>query len=368
MLLPLEAYLQQVVNEHGDMFPRSGFDYFRQYQNIKNWLTDNYYRNANSGLATEGFPYTHHDLGHVDDVIRMAGQILDLQSGGEWRSPLLHPYEIYQLLVAILLHDAGNAQGRKDHPKRATTILNEMGDISGVDAVEKSMIGSIARAHGGKGRAGDGDTIRHEITGPDNQKHSHANFRPRALAGIVRLADELSDNQYRANPEALKRPYKWPESVVHHQYCKAITANADPLQRKIFLNFHVPISILSEKFPHEGKSIFFIDYISERLSKCDLERQYCNRHMRVAYFDSINVSLTLMDEHDIIDVPITLEIKDEGFPANSRSVKDIDARFDGETLARRYAPHSSAAPIAPPQTSATVPQGLKGALSKIFGW
>jgi exopolyphosphatase/pppGpp-phosphohydrolase len=153
----------------------------------------------------------------VDDVIAMVGRLLGLEVGGV--ADALEPYELYVLLFAVLLHDAGNARTRKNHEKEPKAIIARMGSVAGVEPVERKLIASIAEAHGGRTKDGDKDTIR-KVIQLDIENIGGLSVRSRLLAAALRLADELSENPQRADPQALIRPYQTPESVIHNLYCK----------------------------------------------------------------------------------------------------------------------------------------------------
>ena len=57
--------------------------------------------------------YTDHGPDHFDSVIRYAGKLLNLPVVIEGNEKIcISPYEVFILLVSILLHDAGNIYGR----------------------------------------------------------------------------------------------------------------------------------------------------------------------------------------------------------------------------------------------------------------
>lgn len=343
--LPLEEVLQRHAEEKTYHFPDRATNYYDRYRQIKDWLTRNIFRNAGAGLAAdEGIYYTQHDAGHVDDVIQSAGHILGVRDflepkAGSFESAVtkLEPYEVYVLLVAILLHDAGNAQGRDGHERRAFQYLNEMGAVSGSDTVEKRLIAKIARAHGGRLVRHGKDTITGGIEAAKSDIQG-AKVRPRLLAAILRLADEISEGATRANEVALKKPYKSPAAVIHNLYCKVVHVSLDVADMSISMHFDIDKSLLHERFDCDGQPTYLIDYIAGRLEKCNRERIYCNRFMaEVIRFEKIRVSLEITDGENDLD-HISLQIQDEGYPAEQKLIRDYDSKFDGTVLAARYAP------------------------------
>ena len=341
--LPLEKRLQELASSGSSEFPDRSASYWLRYCQIKQWIADEYYQSAGAGLALQGERYTRHDISHVDDVIEKAGELLGW--GSKAREPLfmgLHPYEVYVLLFAILLHDAGNALQRAEHEKQPKHIINAMGALSGVQAVERRLIASVAEAHGGRAPDGDKDTIS-KIIAKDVYNIGRLEVRARMLAAILRLADELAENPTRADPQAIRKPYNPPESAIHNVYCTAVTGRVDYEARAIFLNYLVTIEQLSEEFvPKKGsrKRVLLVDYISERVQKCDCERRYCNRFMPFSRYERINVNLEVLNNEDASIETISAVIADEGYPDASKSLKIHNPRFDGVVLRNAYVPQN----------------------------
>jgi hypothetical protein len=335
-LLPLELVLQSRAQDTSK-FPDRTVNYFDRYLSIKDWLTKRVYRNAGAGLAArDGILYTQHDLGHFEDVIESAGRILGV---GE-STPLvdqLNSYEIYVLLLAILLHDAGNAEGREGHERRAFSYLRAMGDISGGDSVELRMIAKIARAHGGKAPDGNKDTIGVVI---DEGVTSHQNIRVRSrlLAALLRIADEISEGPSRANEMALNDTKPDATEPIHHLYCKVVRMSVDLQDRSIRIIYDVARDLLDKTYNYEGSIVYLVDYIAARLEKCDRERQYCNRFMaEIVMFERIRARLLISDnENEDVLKEISIELRDEGYPATLRRVQEREPMFSGEKLAQEF--------------------------------
>lgn len=338
--LPLEKRLKEVASSASNDFPDRNVAYWPRYETIKGWIAAEYYQSAGTGLALHGERYTRHDISHVDDVIDMAGRLLGYDSGDtNALFYTLRPYEVYVLLFSILLHDAGNAQGREAHEKQPKAIIAATNSILRQHVTETKLIASIAEAHGGRAPDGGKDTIS-KIVSDEEIKIGPIGVRARLLAAVLRLADELSENHHRADPQALKQPYNPPQSAIHNLYCTIIDPKVDYKSRTIYLNFSIPKDRLAEEFvlkPKSRKKILLVDYISERVEKCDLERRYCNRFMYPVIYDRIRVTLEIFDddEYTVLE-KISLELADEGYPNSPKALKFIDPRFDGQSLRLRY--------------------------------
>lgn len=324
-LLPLEKKLQELATEHSDCFPRIPGNYFTQYSELLNQLRLNFYPKIDAGLSSNSPDhsfYTAHNSEHFDEVVRYAGELL-LRSNSSAQFSL-QPYELYALLVAIRIHDAGNIFGREEHEKKCFHILKTC-NAGGSDPFEKKKIAGIAQAHGGKTLIGDKDTI-----GALDEKNSIGTItiRPRLLAALVRFADEICENSSRATDlDAIPE-----QSKIYHAYAGAIKANSFD-GKWVNLEFMVPHQLATETLNSysfelvkndEGidikneiiAKVYLLDVIFDRLEKMDMERKYCNRFMKeLVYVEGIRVKIEIIDEHlDVIKCLPPIELTEQGYP------------------------------------------------------
>lgn len=338
-LLPLEERLKTYAQTQQASFPNRSGGYFEKYVAIKGALDRQYFSVTGPGLALQGERFTRHDLSHVDDVIVTAGRLLGLGSDTNTRAvDALEPYELFVLLLAILLHDAGNASGREGHEKRATTIIHELGMAADLEQAEKRLISSIARAHGGYSASGDKGTIS------DLQRRveiMHLPVHAQRLAAVLRLADEFSENSRRADEGALRAGSAAPpESVIHNLYCKTVSIGFDYVGHTIMVDYDVPKSRLAETFAigKDGSKTLLIDYIRERLEKSELERRYCNRFLAdLINYDRIRVKLEITSDHDVVET-LGFYLEDRGYPTGGIDWSKIIARLDGVILRDSVSP------------------------------
>ncbi|MVA33953.1 HD domain-containing protein [Agrobacterium vitis] len=333
----LEQLLKKCAQRQGAKFPRRQGSYFEHYKSIKQRLADKYYAVTGSALAQEGDRYTKHDISHVDDVIETAGLMLGFNSDSP--SPaykLLEPYEVFVLLVAILLHDAGNAFRRQGHEKKAAEILREVASAAGLSNLEHRIISTIAQAHGGKMEDGNEDTITNVIT--EAEPHiGKIKIHAWRLAALVRFADELSENYTRADEVAIESQATPALSRLANLYCLVINPKIDFVGKSVHLSFDVHRKLLPEVFSLTRKDgaaedILFVDYIAERLEKCERERRYCNRFLAgFASYDRIRAKLVIRDDHRELD-SIPVELQEVGYPGLSKGVKELQPRFDACVL------------------------------------
>ncbi len=108
-LLPLEKKLESFATSMQHKFADQHVNYFRRYTTLLDNLRRHIYPHINAGLSSLSKSpglYTDHGERHFDEVVRYAGLILE---GVED----LEPFELYVLLCAIRIHDAGNVDGRE---------------------------------------------------------------------------------------------------------------------------------------------------------------------------------------------------------------------------------------------------------------
>ena len=332
-LLPLEALLKRVSRERNH-FPERNENYFNRYVGIKRWLTDNYYRFIGAGLSTDGGIYSDHGPDHFDEVIRFAGLLVgpeNLRNKGR----LLNPYELYVLLLAILLHDAGNLFGRASHEKLPYSILVEMGELSGSDNTEKKAIAKVAEAHGGVSTQGDKDTIF-----PLEEKVSQgtASFRPRILAALLRFADEICESRTRAAATLINRDQLPTKSEAYHIYAQSIkSVEINRESKSVHLKFVIPVEYILRTWGKDDKKTYITDEIFHRLEKMNLERNYCNRFMYpVVTIERIDAIVEIVNEEFDTQEKHAIRLGDTGYPSKVVSLSKEYPDLCGKSLVKKY--------------------------------
>lgn len=329
---PLERYFIVGSQSTPSSFPSRHKDYVAAYKTIKEHLANTYYQVTGAALAKGGHRFTKHDITHVDDVIDTAGRIMGLEKKDCTQSEL-SAYESFILLMAILVHDAGNAYERGGHELQAAKILKDIGSASPLSDVERRLVAGIASAHGGKNLDGNRDTIDARVTQEVTEIDGRI-VHARRLAALVRLADEFSERSRRSDDIAIdtKTP---PEAYLPNFFCRTINVRIDSGSRLVSMDFHLEKSDLVSAHPdpeNEGRPTLIVDYISKRLAKADLERRYCNRYL--AGWRSLDIfrSTISVHEDDIqIGEPNNATLSDTGYPTVQRNLA-----FVGADLRLRY--------------------------------
>lgn len=274
---------------------------------------------------------THHGQDHVEQVIRRVSDLL-VASGCE-----LDPYEAYLLLWAIHLHDAGNIYGRDTHTCECRRILSRLGDVAGTDTAEKKTIVEVAEAHSACGANEDTISIL-----PSRTELFGRQVRPQFLAAILRLADEISDDQSRASCFLMDDGRLPSQSELFHQYSRSLNS-VFVQQREITLRFIFPRAIALKEYAANGASAYLLDEVLGRTMKMHLERLYCSRFLRPngVDIDRIAVVIEVIDD-DVTDSflkPIKCihyRLEEKGYPLRpTKGIVEVCpdlAGMDGATL------------------------------------
>jgi len=347
--LPLEKKLEEFAKSRRDEFANQHVDYWDRYKAMLASLRLYVYPNINAGLSclskTPGF-YTDHGGNHFDEVVRYAGFLLDNTFVQPDSS--LRPYELYLLLCAIRVHDAGNIDGREDHDKRAFSILQEYGGDIQKDAPEHRLIGDIAQAHGGLTfDKKDKDTIGALL---DETLVGGADVRPQLIAAIVRFADEICEHRSRATIHHIKAGTLPDESKLFQLYAASISgAKPDRRNKSFKLRFGFDTALFAVKYltPKDEtgnqQQKYLIDDVLDRIDKLNHERVYCNRfllpqmqtdRLEIVMEFSKTISVAGTNQQVICDKR-NLNVRDKGYPTVSQDWKKDVPDVNGSNFAGR---------------------------------
>lgn len=340
-LLPLEKRLETLAKSQTDKFADQHVPYFDRYISLLNNLKRHVYPNINAGLSclskSPGL-YTDHGERHFDEVLRYAGLVLDRAAEN------LEPYELYVLLCAIRIHDAGNIDGREKHERRTASILREYGSDIKNDSAELKMIAEIAQAHGGHTvDHNDKDTIGalKEIAGV-----GPIQVRQRLIAALVRFSDEICEHGFRASTHNLNKGNVIDTSMLFQLYAKGIQNAIPNRQNKSFdISYSFDVELFKSKYKTPtGEEKYLIDDVLDRIDKLNHERVYCNRFLQPEMqTDRLEITMEFYgikkidgEDHQIICDRKSLSIYDQGYPSVAKTWKDRDlVDVSGEIFASK---------------------------------
>jgi hypothetical protein len=272
---------------------------------------------TSGGIAIDGGHLTMHDGEHVARVTQVAANLIGQSSDLD-----LTPYELTLLLIAIQLHDIGNILGRSGHEKNIHKTIQAAAANLSVDAVEFRAAREIAGVHGGK-IDGSKDTIS---TLPETQAVYGQQIRPRLMAAIVRLADELADDPARANQVQLAAGVLPSGAEVFHIVAAALHSQThDSKTREIRLYYNFPdASVFKTKLGKETGKVHLLDEIFERSLKTYHEARYCSRFMRpYLEFERVDVDIMIFDEDQRELHRVRYSITERGYGEGQKTIYDM---------------------------------------------
>jgi len=318
---------------------------------LLSYLREKIYPGINAGLAflsrSPGI-YTDHGPEHFDEVVRYAGFLLEkpLKDGTEIG---LGPYDVFLLLMAIRLHDTGNIAGREHHERRVGEILAKVPNACS-DRFEADLVTRIAAAHGGKTEAGSKDTIA-EL--PERDTIGAGPCSPRAIAALVRFADEICEHRGRAAIVLLESGRLPPGNKLFHLYAASIKSAMPHRETKTFkLKLNFDSKNLEKKFPtplHKQQrpdEHYLLDDAYERIAKLNAERIYCNRFIDpVLRTDRIEAEISIVRQVRIEGQVVTQKwakpkvviIEEQGYPEPDGLWKGQLRGMSGSAIAKKLA-------------------------------
>ena len=308
------------------------------YSQLKNHLITNVYPNIGEGVALEdGLLLTDHGANHIQTVIAKASDLLKALRD----DARLSVYETQLLLTAILSHDIGNINGRRQHAKRSADILSSL-QTTGHDDIEKRIISKIAVAHSG-------------IDGLDNselkalERVKNNDVREKLLASILRLADELADDRTRS---CFYKEIDIPRgSEIYHLYAHCLHSVSLVGEEKIAeLKFEVKKEFLCKKWGKNDKESYLIDEIFLRTHKTFSEILYCSLGLTAEMrLEKVRVCIEIFENPSQLETPETIQytLEKKGYPTSENDTihamcpeltdwGDTSGELSGEVLFKKY--------------------------------
>lgn len=299
------------LENNNDEFPKR-VNYVASYKAFKDFMDREIHpeiKTVTSRLNDEIY-LNDHSTKHVEMVILKISQILDTPDIG---FNYISGYEYFLLLSAVQIHDAGHIiTGRDGHAEASKKFLDYYDSYS-ISSIERKVITKIAAAHSGK----------HDPIGnlENSTLLSGLMVRPRLLASLLRLGDELADESSRASSYLLDLD-KIPEySRLFHVFSRCLnTYRADSQSGTIYMLFCVNKQYATEVFKKKKRTsdeeVYLIDEIYIRSVKAFTECLYYNRFVpEKLRFRTINVTIEFLENNgdDYLD-SISYRLEEKGYP------------------------------------------------------
>jgi HD domain len=253
-----------------------------------------------------GFAYgNNHGRGHIQRVL----QNLDRLVGEE---PLQHvnAYELFLAMMAILYHDIGLLQDRKNHADISKALLEgDSNDAYIINPIDKEIIAAAVVSHSSS------KDLAKEFSGfsPEEIIGSYK-ARPTVIGALVRLADELDEDHRRADPILQRRLELPAESQFFWLFCRRIRGIWPDLNTK---RIDVNLALEPEdtraygKLP-DGTTRHFVAFVAEKLAKINAERVVVNQYLPQALrYTGLHIDMKPVKNHPTWTSPRTFVFNDK---------------------------------------------------------
>ena len=168
--------LLQELRNRGNAGDADANSYAARFETMRTFLEKNYYPYIQANCPW----FTDHGKAHIEGVLWSSGQILQHKLS----DPLIvTSFDIYLLATSIIWHDAGMVSKRRGHEQEVRKFLDEIAAAAFDDVAQKRLVEEIICAHTGRGTI---QRLRQE------ERIGKYTAFPRALAGLLRFADEVS--------------------------------------------------------------------------------------------------------------------------------------------------------------------------------
>ena len=174
---------------------------------------------------------TDHSERHIINVQNNAAKLI-----GEDGKKRFNSVELYFLALAILLHDVGNINGRKNHNKKVTDIYNRIRNNESYFSQERRLLLQAVGAHCGESSKGDKDTLNELQEKGDLFDQS---LRLRELAAVLRLADELAEGPQRTSDYVMEKGKIKGASRIYHEYAQITRPHIDRGGDRISVSYDI---------------------------------------------------------------------------------------------------------------------------------
>lgn len=270
---------------------------------------------------------TDHGPRHIRNVLDNVDRLLG-DDGNHFKA-----IELYLLGLCVLLHDAGNLDGREGHNQRIAKYY----DVARPGnpqrhAPEKRLVVSAAKAHSGRSENGSLDTLDDV---PEIAYLNGEQIRLRQIAAVVRFADELAEGPQRTSILLLSEGKHSVDSTIYHQYASVTQVAIDRSLRRISLTYVIHLGTLSDDAETAiARLAKLLDFVSKRIQKLDTERKYARYYCPdlLIPFGMTSVSISIMDDCNEVDfIAEQFSLSDKVIPSEGEPTVE-STHFDVERV------------------------------------
>lgn len=209
-------------------------------------------------------------------------------------------YELFLTMMSILYHDVGILRERKEHPNIGGDFVEQEKNHYLFDLHDRDIIRAAVVSHGSQ------KDIDLECRGfSQTEAVGRHTVRPRMIAALVRLADELDEDYRRADPIVAEHIQLPDSSQFFWQFCQRITGiQPNQQSHEIYINVKLEVVDIGRTVSLEGKSRSFLAAFGDKIAKINRERVLLNKFLpKNLQYNYIKVSIRPLDKHDIWKFP-----------------------------------------------------------------
>jgi hypothetical protein len=247
---------------------RSGGSFMTKYSLMKDRLLNVEYEHW-----AAGFPGgNNHGRGHITRVLENLDHLL-----GPDPLSRLDIYELFLTMMAVLYHDIGILRKRTNHAEISKALLEgDKSDAYIINSIDKKIISAAVVSHSSNKDI----SVTCNGFSPEEIIGSHK-ARPRVVAALVRLADELDEDYRRADPILMQRVNPPLDSRFFWQFCQRVRGVRPKfLAKQIDFNFAPEGEDTLNIGPvPKGRQRLFLAFCAEKFEKINKERVTVNRYL-----------------------------------------------------------------------------------------
>lgn len=263
--------------------------------------------------AAAGFPVGNdHGFGHINRVIEKLNSIL-----GDAPCSVINERELFLTLVSILYHDIAILTDRAHHVENGAKFVAQIENNDFLlDSRERDVIAAAVASHGGKCDINERCSFL-----PSRLRLDSAEVRPKVVASLVRLADELDEDYRRANPIARSLRGIPAESDFYWDFGDKVSGIVpDQKTQTIAIDIRILDSDLSKIYILDKDKVPFLLAIGRKLAKINRERSTTAAHLPDAIrYEKLYVTVYGAAGSTILRRPRTFSFIDETTPEDFAS-------------------------------------------------
>lgn len=311
--------------------------FLTQYKQSKRHLENEVY----DWVQSECNWFTDHGDQHISAVMHQASRLLENELRN-FHDEDLTELDVYLLLTTTLWHDVGMIMDRTTHEEISTEVSDRFVEMAFPTGSIKAAADDIIKAH----RKKDGLDIPQK-SADFNYNNEVYKVYPKALAGILRFADEISETQERVSGDSWIQSIVPSDSEIYWRYAQTIQGCYPHLNGKsVNINIEMEYDRAIKKYPcpdsFESRSdddgeICLIEYVVCRLEKLVNELSYCERYFnRYVEIRDVELDMTIRDDSNNIlkDIDETISASGLKTKGNYPNVEIYDRFFEEYTVCK----------------------------------